>query len=399
MRTGITHLYVPGPTNVPERVRQAMNVPMQDMRAHDHGELTQPLFDGVKRVFEQRRGRMFLYPGSATAAWEAAITNTLDPGDKVLTGRHGQFSMRWVELAAELGLEVEVVDAPWGDAVPVQEMARRLEADREGKIKAVFVTHNETATGVTSPVPAMREVLDALDHSALLLVDGVSSIGAIDFRMDAWGVDLAVCGSAHGFMMPAGLAMLACSDKAMAASARARRRRAHFDFAEMAQLNDHGEFPYALPTQLFHGLGAALDRLFAEGLDEVFARHRRLAEGVRRGVRAWGLETVARDPRFQSNTVTAVRVPPEVDAREVVRIADDRYRTSFGTGLGPLAGKAFRIGHLGDLNEVMCLSALAAAEMALDEAGCPIQLGAGVGAAQAWFQANGTAEEMLRAVA
>jgi alanine-glyoxylate transaminase/serine-glyoxylate transaminase/serine-pyruvate transaminase len=378
-----------------------MNVPMQEMRAHADGAMTttQPLVDGLKRVFQQRRGRMFVVPGSPTAAWEAAVTNTLDPGDKVLTARHGEFSRRWVELAAKHGLEVEVVDAPWGDAVPVQELARRLEADREGRIKAVFVTHNETATGVTSPVPAMREVLDELDHSALLFVDGTSSIGAIDFRMEAWGVDLAVCGSQQGFMMPAGLAMLAAGDRAMAASQRTRGRPAHFDFAEMARLNDDGALPYAPPTTLFRGLEAALDLLFAEGLDQVFARHRRLAEGVRRGVRAWGLETVARDPRFQSNTVTAVRVPPEVDAREVVRIADDRYRTSFGAGLGPLDGKAFRIAHLGDLNEVMCLSALAAAEIALKEAGCRIQLGAGVGAAQSWFQANGTAEDMLRAVA
>ncbi len=398
MRTGITHLYTPGPTNLPEQVRQAMNLSVRDVRAHDQGELTEPLFDGVKRVFKQRRGRMFFVPGSATDAWRAAITNTLDPGDKVLMARHGRFSLLWVEMAAELGLEVEVVDAPWGDAVPVQAMARRLEADHAGEIKAVLVTHNETATGVTSPVPAMRDVLDALDHSALLFVDGTSSIASIDFRMDAWGVDLAVCGSQKGFMLPAGLAMLAVGDKAMAASERARRRRTAVDFAEMARLNDDGAFPYTPPTQLFQGLRAALDRLFAEGLEQVFARHRRLAEGVRRGVRAWGLETVARDPRFASNTVTAVRVPADVDAREVVRIAEDRYRTSFGSGPGPLAGKAFRIGHLGDLNEVMCLSALAAAEMALNEAGCPIQLGAGVGAAQGYFQDAGMTLD-LRAVA
>ncbi|MFP4125172.1 MAG: aminotransferase class V-fold PLP-dependent enzyme [Alphaproteobacteria bacterium] len=398
MRTGITHLYIPGPTNVPERVRQAMNVPMQDMRAHDYGESTKPLFAGVKRVFQQERGRMFFFPGSATGAWEAAITNTLNPGDKVLMGRHGQFSMLWVEMATKLGLDVEVVDAPWGEALPVQEMARRLEADRSGRIKAVFVTHNETATGVTSPVAAVRDVLDALDHSALLFVDGVSSIASIDFRMDEWGVDLAVCGSQKGFMMPAGLAMLGVSDKAMAASEAARMRRAYFDFADMVRFNDDGLFPYTPPTQLFHGLKAALDLLFEEGLEQVFARHRRLAEGVRRGVRAWGLDLVAGDPRFQSNTITAIRVPGDVDAGEVIRIAYDKYRTSFGSGLGPLAGKAFRIGHLGDLNEVMCLSALASAEMALKDAGCPIQLGAGVGAAQGYFHDAGIAPD-LRAVA
>jgi len=399
MRTGITHLYIPGPTNVPERVRQAMNVPMQDMRAHDFGELTQPLFAGAKRVFKQQRGRMFFFPGSATGAWEAAITNTLNPGDRVLMARHGQFSMLWVEMATKLGLEVEVVDRPWGEALPVAEMARRLEADRAGRIKAVFVTHNETATGVTSPVGAMRDALDALDHDALLFVDGVSSIASIDFRMDEWGVDVAVCGSQKGLMLPAGLALLGASEKALAAAETATMRRAYFDFADMAKMNDGGVFPYTPPTQLLHGLKAALDLLFAEGLEQVFARHRRLAEGVRRGVRAWGLEPVASEPRWYSDTVTAVRVPSGVDAREVTRIAYDDYRTSFGAGLGPLAGKAFRIGHLGDLNEVMCLSALASAEMALKEAGCPIQLGAGVGAAQAWFQESGAVEAELRAVA
>jgi len=398
MRTQITHLHVPGPINVPERVRQAMNVPMQDTRAAVDGELTRPLVDGVKRLFKQRRGRMFLSPGSATAAWEAAVTNTLDPGDKVLTARHGHFSKRWVELATELGLEVEVVDRPWGDAVPVEEMARRLEADRDGRIKAVFVTHNETATGVTSPVAAMREVLDELDHSALLFADAASSIGAIDFRMDAWGVDVAVCGSRNGALTPAGLAMLGVSDQAMAATERARRRRAHFDFAETARLDDHGYVPYTAPTPLLEGLRASLDALFAEGLEQVFARHRRLAEGVRRGVRAWGLDTVARDPRFRSNTVTAVRVPADVDAREVVRIAHGRYRTPLGGGLGPLDGKVFRIRHLGGLDEVTCLSTLAGAEMALKEAGCPIELGAGVGAAQGYFQDAGMAFD-LRAVA
>ncbi len=385
MRTGLSHLFIPGPTNVPEVVRQAMNVPMQDMRAPDFGDLTLGLFEGMKSVLRCETGTVMFFPGSGSGAWEAAITNTLNPGDKVLMARYGQFSSLWVEMAQRLGLNVEVIDAAWGAGVPVNEFSARLANDCKDEIKAVFVTHNETATGVASDVAAVRRVLDENFHDALLFVDGVSSVGSLDFQMGAWGVDLVVTGSQKGLMLPAGLGILGVSEKALEASKTATMRRAYFEFADMLKMNADGYFPYTPPTQLLHGLRKSLDRIEAEGLDTVIARHHRLAEGVRRGVSAWGLSLVAERPSLYSDTVSAVRVPDDIDARQVLRIAYEDYNASFGSGLGPLAGKVFRIGHLGDLNEGMCLTALSIAEMALFRAGVPMQLGAGVGAAQAWF--------------
>ncbi len=385
MKTGQTHLFIPGPTNIPERVRQAMNTPMQDMRAPDFGDLTKPLFAGLRKVLKTGTGTVFMFPGSGTGAWEAAITNTLNPGDKVLMGRFGQFSGLWVEMAERLGLDVEVIDADWGRGAPVEAFERRLGADVAGEIKAVFATHNETATGVTSDIAGVRRALDNCFHRAMLFVDGVSSIASIDFRMDEWGVDLAVTGSQKGLMLPAGLGILGVSEKAMAASKKATMRRAYFEFADMVKMNADGYFPYTPPTQLFHGMRESLAILFEEGLENVFARHRRLAEGVRRGVAAWGLRTCAQ-PGFHSDTVTTIMTPEGVDAVKVIRGGYDRYRTSFGSGLARLAGKAFRIGHLGDLNEVSCLAALGAAEMALRDAGAKVVPGSGVGAASEWYR-------------
>ncbi|MEM6971222.1 MAG: aminotransferase class V-fold PLP-dependent enzyme [Pseudomonadota bacterium] len=381
------HLFIPGPTNIPDAVRRAMNVPMEDMRAPDFGDLTRPLFEGVKRVFKQTTGRMFLFPSSGTGAWEAAITNTLSPGDKVLMSRFGQFSNLWVDMARRLGLDVICVDVPWGAGVPLSEYERILGADAKGEIKAVFATQNETATGVTSDIAGVRAVLDACFHPALLFVDGVSSIGSIDFRMDEWGVDLAVSGSQKGFMLPAGLAMLGVSEKALEAADSATLPRCYFDFADMARLNDTGYFPYTPPTQLFHGLAKSLQIIEAEGLEPIFVRHYRLAEGVRRAVAAWnGCTLVAEHATWHSDTVTAIRTPGGVDAREVLRIAYEDYDCSFGAGLAELSGKAFRIGHLGALNAGMCLTAISIAEMALVDAGAEIEEGAGLAAAQAWYR-------------
>jgi alanine-glyoxylate transaminase/serine-glyoxylate transaminase/serine-pyruvate transaminase len=396
MRTGTNHLFIPGPTNVPEAVRQAMNVPMQDMRAPDFGDLTLGLFADLKRLFRTESGRVMMFPGSGTAAWEAAMTNTLSPGDKVLMSRFGQFSHLWVEMAERLGLDVICVDVPWGGGVPVSDYARILGADSKGDIKAVFATHNETATGVTSDVAAVRRVMDECGHNALLFVDGVSSIGSVDFRMDDWRVDLAVTGSQKGLMLPAGLGILAVSEKAIEASKTATSRRAYFEFRDMLTLNETGYFPYTPPTQLFHGLRKSLDRIFAEGLDTVIARHHRLAEGVRRGVHAWGFSLCAEHESLQSNTVSAIKVPEGVDAREVIKIGYARYNASFGSGLARLSGKVFRIGHLGDLNEGMCLTALSIAEMALVEAGAKIDFGSGVGAAQGWYAETAVAPASLR---
>jgi len=396
MRTGTNHLFIPGPTNVPEAVRQAMNVPMQDMRAPDFGDLTLGLFADLKRLFRTESGRVMMFPGSGTAAWEAAMTNTLSPGDKVLMSRFGQFSHLWVEMAERLGLDVICVDVPWGGGVPVGDYARILGEDSKGDIKAVFATHNETATGVTSDVAAVRRVMDECGHNALLFVDGVSSIGSVDFRMDDWRVDLAVTGSQKGLMLPAGLGILAVSEKAIEASKTATSRRAYFEFRDMLTLNETGYFPYTPPTQLFHGLRKSLDRIFAEGLDTVIARHHRLAEGVRRGVHAWGFSLCAEHESLQSNTVSAIKVPEGVDAREVIKIGYARYNASFGSGLARLSGKVFRIGHLGDLNEGMCLTALSIAEMALVEAGAKIDFGSGVGAAQGWYAETAVAPASLR---
>jgi len=374
-------------------------VPMQDMRAPDFGDLTLGLFADLKRLFRTDKGRVMMFPGSGTAAWEAAMTNTLSPGDKVLMSRFGQFSHLWVEMAERLGLDVVCIDVPWGGGVPVTEYARILGADTKGDIKAVFATHNETATGVTSDVAAVRRVMDECFHDALLFVDGVSAIGSVDFRMDDWRVDLAVTGSQKGLMLPAGLGILAVSAKAIEAAKTATSRRAYFEFKDMLTLNETGYFPYTPPTQLFHGLRKSLDRIFAEGLDEVIARHHRLAEGVRRGVHAWGLDLCAEHPSLYSNTVSAIRVPEGVDAREVIKIGYARYNASFGSGLARLAGKVFRIGHLGDLNEGMCLTALSIAEMALVEAGAKIDFGSGVGAAQSWYMNAAVAADSLQLAA
>ena len=387
MKTGINNLFIPGPTNVPEVVRRAMNVAQEDQRGPEFGAANLRLFADLKSLFRTTEGQVMLFPGSGTAAWEAAITNTLNPGDTVLMARHGQFSTLWVEMAERLGLKVQVVDLAWGAGAPVNEFSRLLSRDCAGDIKAVFVTHNETATGVTSDVAGVRRALDECFHDALLFVDGVSSIGSIDFRMDDWGVDLAVTGSQKGLMCPAGLGILGVSRKAIEASKTATMRRAYFEFRDMLAMNATGYFPYTPPTPLLHGLRAALDRIQAEGLDTVIARHARLAEGVRRGVAAWGMELCAEHPSLYSNTVTAIRVPDGVDAREVIRIGHDRYNTAFGSGLAPLAGKVFRIGHLGDLNEAMVLTALSVAELCLVEGGARISFGAGVAAAQAHFAA------------
>ena len=385
MKTGISHLFIPGPTNVPDVVRQAMNVPMQDMRAPDFGDLTLGLFRDMKQVLRTTSGEVLLFSGSGTGAWEAAMTNTLNPGDTVLMARYGQFSTLWVEMAQRLGLNVISVDVAWGAGVPLEDYTRILADDKVGAIKGVFVTHNETATGVTSDVAAVRRVIDGCGHGALLFVDGVSSVGCIDFRVDEWGIDLAVTGSQKGLMMPAGLGILGISQKAIEASRTSTMRRAYFEFSDQLKMNATGYFPYTPPTQLLHGLRRALDRMLEEGLDQVVARHNRLAEGVRRGVAAMGLKLCAEHPSLYSDTVTTIMTPEGVDAREVIRIGYSRYCASFGSGLSQLAGRAFRIGHLGDLNEGMTITALGIAEMCLAEAGARNTLGAGVAAALGYY--------------
>ncbi|MCX8572603.1 aminotransferase class V-fold PLP-dependent enzyme [Aminobacter sp. MET-1] len=378
---GFTQLFVPGPTNVPEVVRQAMNMPMEDMRAPDYPTFTRGLFTDLMKVFRNETGRAFIFPSSGTGAWESAITNTLSPGDRVLMSRFGQFSHLWVDMAERFGLDVDVVDVEWGTGVPVEIYAERLAADKEHRIKAVFVTHNETATGVTSDVGAVRAALTAAKHPALLFVDGVSSVGSIDFRQEEWGVDCAVSGSQKGFMLPPGLGFLSVSQKALAAAKQAKFSRCYFSFEDQIRANDTGYFPYTPAVQLLRGMRAALDLIQEEGLDNIFERHNRLATGVRKAVDAWGLKVCAKEAKWNSDTVSAIVVPEGIDSAEVVRRAYHGYQTSLGVGLNKVAGKVFRIGHLGWVNEVMMCGAISAAEMALRDVGVKVQPGSGVGAA------------------
>lgn len=382
---GYTHLFVPGPTNVPETVRQAMNMPMEDMRALDYPLLVNGLFTDLMKVYRNETGRAFIFPSSGTGAWEAAIANTLNPGDRVLMSRFGQFSLLWVDMAQRFGLDVDVIDAEWGTGVPVETYAERLAADKEHRIKAVFVTHNETTTGVTSDVAAVRAALDTAKHPALLFVDGVSSIASIDFRQEEWGVDCAVSGSQKGFMLPPGLAFLSVSQKALAANKQAKQPRTYFSFEDMIRANDTGYFPYTPAVQLLRGMRAALDLLLDEGLDNVYARHHRLAEGVRAAVSAWGLQICAKEEKWNSDTVSAIYVPEGIDSADIVRRAYQGYQTSLGVGLNKVAGKVFRIGHIGWINEVMMCSALAATEMSLLDCGVKIRAGSGVGAAVEYY--------------
>jgi alanine-glyoxylate transaminase/serine-glyoxylate transaminase/serine-pyruvate transaminase len=397
--SGRNALFIPGPTNMPDAVRLAMDIPLEDQRAPDFPAFTLGLFQDLKKIFKTRAGQVFLFPASGTGGWEAAITNTLSPGDKVLAARIGQFSHLWIDLCQRHGLDTEVVDVEWGEGTPVERFAERVAADKAHEIKAVLVCHNETATGVTSDVAAIRKAMDAVGHPALLYVDGVSSVACIDFRMDEWGVDLAISGSQKGFMLPTGLAIVAASPKALAATKTAQCRRCFFDFADMIRTNKDGYFPYTPATTLLRGLRASVDLLLAEGLDTVFARHHRLAEGVRQAVSAWGLTLCARQPRWYSDTVSAIRVPEGCDGNEVVKQAYQRYRLSLGVGLSKVAGKVFRIGHLGSLNELMILTALAGAEMAMRDAGIPVPLGSGVAAAQAHFLTSKRPAEIARAAA
>ena len=379
-------LFIPGPTNMPDRVRSAINKALQDHRAPDMPQFTRPLLNDLKQVFKTENGRVFIFPGSGTGGWEAAITNTLSPGDKVLASVFGQFSYLWVDLCQRHKLDVQAVEAPWGEGVPLNAYREILLADKAHKIKAVLVCHNETATGVTSNIASVRELLDQIKHPALLFVDGVSSIASIDFRMDEWGVDIAVSGSQKGFMLPAGLAIVGVSTKAIAANKTAQCSRCYFDFADMIKTNNEGFFPYTPAMTLLHGLRESLDMIFEEGLENVFVRHNRMASAVRAAIEAWGLSLCAKRPELYSDTTSAICVPKGFDGNDVAKLAYQKYNLSLGLGLSKVAGKVFRIGHLGSLNELMVLQCLAGVEMTLSDIGISISLGTGVAAAQQHFQ-------------
>lgn len=379
-------VFIPGPTNIPEVLRKACDMPTIDHRSSLFDAILNPCLDGVRRVLKSRHAQVVILPATGTGGWETAITNTLSPGDRVLAARNGMFSHRWIDMCRRHGLEVEVVEVGWGEGLPADRYEEILAADGDHGIKAVLATHNETATGVRSDIAAVRRALDAAGHPALLMVDGVSSIGSMDFRFDEWGIDVAVTGSQKGFMLPAGLAILGISDRARAAVETSGLPRTYFDIRDMEKGYAANAFPYTPPVGLMNGLKLSTEMLLAEGLPCVFARHARLAEGVRRAVSAWGLELCAVSPEVASDTVSAIRTPDGVDATRLVTHAMETYGMAFGIGLGEVAGKVFRIGHLGSLTDAMVLSGLGVAEMAMVDLGLDIRLGSGVAAAQEFYR-------------
>ncbi|MBK0325924.1 aminotransferase class V-fold PLP-dependent enzyme [Rhodobacteraceae bacterium F11138] len=379
-------VFIPGPTNMPEFLRRACDMSTIDHRSPVFGNILNPCLSGVRKVLKSDSASIFIFPSSGTGGWETALSNTLSAGDGVLAARNGMFSHRWIDMCQRHGLNVTVVETPWGQGLPADRYEEILKADTNHDIKVVLATHNETATGVRSDIAAVRRALDAAGHPALLFVDGVSSIASMDFRMDEWGVDVAVTGSQKGFMLPAGLAIVGFSEKAMNAVETATLPRTYFDVRDMGKGYDANAFPYTPPVGLMNGLKLSLDVLLDEGLDNVFARHHRIAEGVRRAVDAWGLELCAVSPDLYSDTVTAVRTPEGFNATDIVTRAASEYDMAFGVGLGEVAGKVFRIGHLGSLTDAMMLSGLATAEMVMVDLGLDIKLGSGVAAAQEFYR-------------
>ncbi len=365
--SGRHFLQIPGPTNVPDRVLRAMDLPTIDHRGPGFEELGRAVLDGLRPVFGAA-GPVVIYPGSGTGAWEAALQNTLSPGDKLLGFEHGVFAGKWAGVAEHLGLEVEQLPCDWRRGIPIEALERRLWAD-DGSLRALAVVHNETSTAITNPIAEVRRVLDQVGHAALLMVDTVSSLGSIEYRHDEWGVDVSIAASQKGLMLPPGLCFHAISEKALAAHGKAKLARSYWDWGPMLDANETGYFPYTPATNMFFGLREALAILAEEGLARVYARHHRLAEATRRAVTAWGLELYCTEPEARSDTVTAVRVGKDLDAEALRREILDGYSLSLGAGLGPLKGEVFRIGHLGSFNELMLAGALSGVELGLRSMG------------------------------
>jgi alanine-glyoxylate transaminase / serine-glyoxylate transaminase / serine-pyruvate transaminase len=376
-------LQIPGPTNVPDRVLRAIDYPTMDHRGPEFAELGKAVLEGLKRVFGTR-SHVVIYPASGTGAWEAALVNTLSPGDAVLMYETGHFASLWHKMATRLGLKPEFLPGDWRTGADPDAIEKRLREDREQRIKAVCVVHNETSTGVTSRIAEVRKAIDAAKHPALFMVDTISSLASIDYRHDEWGVDVTVGGSQKGLMLPPGLSFNAISEKALAASKSARLPSAYWGWEEMLANGKSGYFPYTPATNLLYGLREALAMLGEEGLPNVFARHQRHAEATRRAVRAWGLEVLATNPAEYSGSLTAVLLPAGHDADRVRKVILESFDMSLGTGLGRLQGKVFRIGHLGDFNDLALLGTLAGVEMGLALAGVPAKAG-GAQAAMAYL--------------
>ncbi|OGA00497.1 MAG: serine--glyoxylate aminotransferase [Betaproteobacteria bacterium RIFCSPLOWO2_02_FULL_62_17] len=385
-RSGRHFLQLPGPTNVPDRILRAIDSPTIDHRGPKFSRMTLEIIQGMRAVFQTRQ-QLVIFPGSATGAWEAALVNTLSPGDRVLMVETGHFANLWNKMAGKLGIAVELLPTDWRHGANPEAIAARLTDDKERNIKAVCVVHNETSTGVASRIGAIRKAIDATGHPALYMVDAVSSLASVDYRHDEWGVDVTVAGSQKGLMLPPGLSFNCISDKALQASRSARLARSYWNWEDMLAANKNGFFPYTPATNLLYGLREALRMLEEEGWQNVFARHARHAEATRRAVRAWNLEVLCAAPEEYSNTLTAVMMPQGHDADALRDTILDAFDMSLGMGLGKLAGKIFRIGHLGDFNDLMLAGTLSGVEMGLALAGVPHQPG-GVAAATAFLVAD-----------
>jgi alanine-glyoxylate transaminase / serine-glyoxylate transaminase / serine-pyruvate transaminase len=384
-KPGRHFLQIPGPTNVPERILRAIDRPTIDHRSKEFAHLGRECLEGMKPIFNTTSGEVFIYPASGTGAWEAAIVNTLSAGDRVLIFETGHFAALWRNLAQKFGLMVEFVPSDWRHGIDAQLLTARLSGDQDREIKAVMCVHNETSTGVTSNIAAVRKAMDAEKHPALLMVDTVSSLASIDYRHDEWGVDVTIGGSQKGLMLPPGLGFNAVSQKALSASESALLPRAFWSWEEMRGPNKTGYFPATPATNLLYGLREAISMLHEEGLEQVFQRHLRLGEATRRAVRGWGLELLCLNAAEYSPSCTAVMMPSGFEEAQFRNVVLEHYNLSLGAGLGKVAGRVFRIGHLGDLNDLMLCGALCGVEMGLARAGIPHQPG-GVAAAMGFLR-------------
>ena len=388
-------LHIPGPSPIPDRILRAIAMPIIDHRSAEFAALGRYVLEGSKAVFQTNQP-VVIYPSSGTGAWEAAIVNTLSPGDTVLMVETGHFATLWKQIATRFGIEVEFIPGDWRHGADPAAIEARLAEDKARRIKAVMVVHNETSTGATSRIPEIRKAIDAAGHPALFMVDTISSLASVDYRHDEWQVDVTVSGSQKGLMLPPGLGFNAISEKALAASKANTLPRSYWDWQEMVKINANGFFPYTPATNLLYGLKEALAMLQEEGLDNVFARHQRLAAACRAAVKAWGLEVLCQNPAEHSPVLTAVLMPPSHDADRFRKVALENYNISLGSGLGKVAGKVFRIGHLGECNELSLLGALSGVELGLSAAGVPHRSG-GVAAAMASFEGRDQANETAAA--
>jgi alanine-glyoxylate transaminase / serine-glyoxylate transaminase / serine-pyruvate transaminase len=386
VKRGRHFLHVPGPSNVPDRVLAAMGHPVIDHRSQEFFDLVKHITAGMARIFGTK-GPVAIFPSSGTGAWETALLNALSPGDKVLAFESGHFANLWRVMAEKHGLRVDFIPGDWRHPVDPAEIERRLAADTGHEIKAVTIVHSETSTGILSDVPAVRKAMDRAKHPALLMVDAISSLGVHDYRHDDWGVDVTICGSQKGLMLPPGLGYNAISQKALAAHKAAKLPRAYFEWQPMVDANGTGSYPYTPAISLFMASKESIAMMEEEGLDNIIARHERMAEATRRAVRAWGLDVLCQDPKAYANALTAIVVPEGVDADQVRATILDLYDVSLGAGLGKVAGKVFRIGHLGWMNELMLLGGIAGVELGLAAAGVKHKSG-GVQAAMDYFGGN-----------